>query len=73
MTYSITTWDPEEEDFTPQEGVPSHGLTLHQLRRSMRMLRSMGYSVHRRRTRYRGGWEYYDSDFSVLIERTSCG
>jgi hypothetical protein len=59
-TYSIRTWDMELQEFTPQTGVPSSGLTIGDLKRSMRMLREIGYSCNRC-----GG----DSDPSVLIER----
>jgi len=62
VTYSIETWDSELQNYTPQEGVPSKNLNIHQLRRSMRMLRNMGYSVHRK------GVDRENNDASVLIE-----
>jgi hypothetical protein len=57
----------ELQAFTPQTGVPAFNLTLGELRRSMRMLRDCGYSVHRRRG---SDLNYDDNDYSVLIERT---
>jgi len=65
--YSVGTWDPELEAYTPQVGVPSFNLTLWQLRDSLRMLREMGYTAHR--TRCPDG-THEDNDWSVLVERT---
>lgn len=68
MTYSVRTWDPELETYTPQVGlsVPSNGLTLHQLRRALKELRGLGYTAHRRR---QTNGEHDDNDFCVLVER----
>ncbi len=71
--YSIGTWDPELEAFTPQEGVPAFNLTRAQLVSSMRQLQDCGYSCHRFRSRDETGaleeWAS-DSDPSVMINRT---
>lgn len=63
--YSIGTWDGDEQAYTPQIGVPAFNLTRPQLVASMRLLQQCGYSCHR----IKQGNEY-DSDCSVLIERT---
>jgi len=63
MTYSILTWDMELEHWTPQEGVPHTGLTIHELRRSMRLLQEQGYPCHRR-----GPDRESNCDAFVLIE-----
>ena len=67
--YSIGTWDPDEQAYTPQIGltVPSFNITLHQLRRAMRELREMDYSCHRFRDE---DGDHEDNDWTVLIERT---
>lgn len=65
--YSVGTWDTNEQAFTAQGNVPSFNLTLWQLKDAMRLLRSIGYSVHRYRDED-GGHE--DNDVMVLIERT---
>ena len=64
MTYSVLTWDIEIQRWTPQDGVPSHGLTIQELRKSMRMLRNMGYTCHRR-----GPDRDVNCDGFVLIEQ----
>ena len=65
--YSIRTWDMEAQEYTPQNGVPCDGLTLWQLRASMRLLRSIGYSCHRLRDPDGG---HDDNDAWVKIERS---
>lgn len=65
--YSIGTWDMDEQAYSPHDGVPAFNLTIHELRRSMRMLRNYGYSCHRYRNEDGG---HDDNDFAVLIERT---
>lgn len=71
--YSIGTWDPELEAFTPQNGVPAFNLTRKQLVASIRMLQDCGYTCHRFRERDENGdlddWAY-DSDTFVMIQRT---
>jgi hypothetical protein len=66
--YTLTTWDAELEDYTPQEGldVPSVNVTIHQLRRAIRELRRRGYSANYARSANSGRY----GDPSVLIERT---
>ncbi len=41
--YSVTTWDADEQKFTPQNGVPSEVQGVHELRRALRRLQGMGY------------------------------
>ncbi len=55
--YRIQTYDPELEQFTPQEGMsqPWDQLTIAGLRRAMHELRGFGYQCNR-------------SDPAVLIE-----
>lgn len=65
--YSVGTWDPELECYTPQVDVPAFNLTLWQLRAALKQLRQLGYSAHRYRDAD-GGHE--DNDTSVLVERT---
>lgn len=69
--YSIRTWDPELQKYTPQIDVPCDNLTRAQLVASMRMLQDVGYSCHRIRERDDDGNHtgYADSDPSVMIER----
>ena len=62
-TYTITTWDAELQEFTPQEGLAleSQSIPLRQVRHVFRELRQhFGYSCHR---------NHNDSDPAVLIER----
>lgn len=49
--YSVTTWDSELQEFTPQDGlmVPALGVDLAGVRAALRELRTLGYSCHRRR------------------------
>ncbi len=71
--YSIGTWDPELQSFTPQDDMPAFNLTRKQLVASIRMLQDCGYSCHRYRERLEDGTlstESYDSDPFVMIERT---
>lgn len=65
--YSICTWDTDLQSYTPQIDVPAYNLTIHELRRSMRLLRDRGYSCHRYRDEDGG---HDDNDTAVLIERT---
>jgi hypothetical protein len=66
--YSVGTWDTDAQGFTPQVGCePWYNLTLGQQRAALRRLRSCGYSAHRYSTPMEHG---YDSDMSVLVERT---
>lgn len=71
-TYSVGTWDGDEQAYTPQlyRGVeiPSINLTIHELRRTMKELREMGYSVHRFGNTRDSDRE---NDTSVLIEKTT--
>lgn len=69
-TYSVLTWDPAAECYTPQEGmsVPCVDVPLHGMRRALKELRELhGYSCHRRRA---ANGSHDDNDFSVLVERT---
>lgn len=45
--YSVTTWDSELQEFTPQEGVRSRHIRREDLRRVLRELRSYGYDTSR--------------------------
>ena len=67
-TYSVRTWDGDEQAYTPQAGLslPWCGLTLWQLKAALRELRDMGYSCHRTRD-HDGGHD--DNDWCVLVER----
>ena len=66
--YSIGTWDPDAEAYTPHVGVPAFNLTRRQLVESIRLLQSTGmYTCHRYGN---GTQDMRDSDTSVLIERT---
>jgi hypothetical protein len=66
--YSVGTWDPEAQAYTPQIGVgPSINVDWRGLLRVMRNLRAAGYSAHRTRDE-RGDHE--DNDWTVLVERT---
>lgn len=60
--YFVTTWDTDQQDFTPQEGVPAGPWTLWGLRIALRALRELGY-IASRFPRPDGG------DPSVLVER----
>jgi hypothetical protein len=57
----------DSQGYTPQPEVPAFNLTIHELRRSIRMLRHWGYSCHRYRDED-GGHDC--NDWSVLVERT---
>jgi hypothetical protein len=67
-TYSVRTWDTDEQAYTPQAGLslPWRGLTLWQLKVALKELREFGYSAHRYRCE-NGGHE--DNDPMVLVER----
>lgn len=67
--YSVGTWDPEKQSYTPQRGlsVPAFNITRSQLRQAVRELRQWGYTAHRRRD---ANGSYDDNDWAVLIERT---
>ena len=60
--YEILTWDADEEEFTPQFGVPQFVEGWRGLLRAVRRLREHGYTAHRLKNNS-------DSDSSVLIER----
>ena len=69
-TYRVRTWDGNAGDdgnFTPQDGlsVPSHGLSLWQVRTAIRELRQRGYPCDRVRDPDGG---HQSSDPAVLIE-----
>ena len=42
--YYVLTWDAEEQDWTPQQGVRTGPYSLWGLRRALRKLQAMGYS-----------------------------
>lgn len=67
--YSVSTWDTDEQAYTPQVGVtvPAFNITLWQLRHALKELRQMGYTAHRYRD---PDGEHDDNDWSVLVERT---
>lgn len=65
--YSVGTWDPDEQAYTPLVEVPSFNIALWDLRRAIKHLREIGYSAHRTRD-HLGGHD--DNDWAVLIERT---
>jgi len=67
--YSVGTWDPHKQAYTPQRGlsVPSFNITQAQLRVALKELRGMGYAAHRRRD---ADGSHDDNDFFVLVERT---
>lgn len=65
--YSIGTWDSESQSYTPHDGLPAFNLTIWQLRRVMRALRSIGYPCDRKRDSDGG---HDSNDPNVLIERT---
>ena len=62
MKYRILTWDIDEQEYTPQKGVPQVARSWRGLLRACRKLRAMGYEVWRRK---HTGW----SDCYVKIER----
>lgn len=69
-TYSVGTWSPDRQAYTPQVGCsiwPQWHLTRSQLRTILRELRQMGYTAHRVRSADGG---HDDNDYSVLVERT---
>jgi hypothetical protein len=67
-TYSVRTWDTDEQRYTPQDGLslPWRGLTLWQLRQALRELQGMGYTCHRYRD---SNGDHADNDYYVLVER----
>lgn len=67
-TYSVRTWDSDEQAYTPQTGLsfPSFGLTLWQLRAALRELRGLGYTCHRIRS---PAGDHDWNDAYVLVER----
>ncbi len=65
--YSVGTWDPDEQAYTPLIEVPSFNLTISELRRALKYLRSIGYSAHRLRDHL---GSHDDNDWAVLVERT---
>lgn len=68
MTYSVRTWDSEEQRYTPQAGLslPWKGLSLWQVRLAFLELRGMGYTAHRFRD---SDGDHSNNDFYVLVER----
>lgn len=65
--YSIGTYDYDLSAYTPQIGAGrSINVSLKQLRRVLKKLRTMGYSAHRVGNDRDGR----DSDPDVLVERT---
>ena len=67
-TYSVRTWDTDEQAYTPQAGLslPWRGLTLWQLRAALKELKGMGYSCHRFRDE---DGDHSANDYAVLVER----
>jgi hypothetical protein len=66
--YSITTWDYEQQAYTPQQGlsVPSLNVSWRGLLAAVRELKAMGYSCHRVRA---AEGTHDDNDCAVMIER----
>ena len=67
VKYSVGTWDPEAQGYSPQLGVPGFNLTLWQLKDALQALKRMGYSCHRFVDR---DGEDLGNDSAVLVERT---
>lgn len=68
MTYSIGTWDSDEQAYTPQVGTePCVNVSWRRMLSVLRLLRRMGYSAHRRRD---ADGCHDDNDWCVLVERT---
>lgn len=69
--YSIGTWDPDAQGYTPHEtaDTPCVNVDIHGLRRHLKELRRNGYTCHRVRFATEDGWRWHD-DFQVLVERT---
>ena len=67
-TYTVRTWDCEEQRYTPQAGlsIPWNGLTLWQLKRALKELQGKGYTAHRYRD---STGDHSDNDYAVLVER----
>ena len=67
--YSVGTWDPDKQAYTPQRGLSTgaYNLPLAELRHSLRELRRCGYSAHRVRA---SDGSHEDNDPMVLVERT---
>lgn len=64
--YYVTTWDAEEQEFTPQKGLKAGPWCLFGLRRALRKLRGMGYPAARIGAESRTGG---CGDPAVLVER----
>jgi|HubBroStandDraft_2_1064218.scaffolds.fasta_scaffold713933_2 hypothetical protein len=62
--YYVETWCPEQERFTPQDGVPAGPYSLFGLRAAIRALRDLGYPCD-----YRHAWDGHVGDPSVSIWR----
>ena len=67
-TYSVRTWDTDQQAYTPQAGLslPWRGLSLWQLKAALKELRGMGYAAHRSRDE---SGSHDDNDWAVLVER----
>ena len=63
--YSIGTWDTNAQSYLPQTD-PAFNLSIFALRKALRALRDIGYGAWRMGNKTDG----YDSDWSVLVERT---
>lgn len=61
-TYRVLTWDPNSEEYTPQDGIPELVTGFRGLLMAVRLLKKAGYEAYR---------THCDSDSSVLIERVS--
>ena len=55
--YRVTTWDMDQQQWTPQQGVRDGPYSLMSLREALRKLQQMGYDTSR------------DNGVSVLVER----
>jgi len=67
--YSVGVWDSEKQAYVPHEsiGEASINILLGQLKSTLKRLRKIGYSAHRRRS---VAGDYDDNDWLVLVERT---
>lgn len=69
--YSIGTWNPETNGFTPHEtaDTPCVNVDTHGLRRHLKELRRVGYTCRRVRVATENGWQWNDDPW-VLVQRT---
>ena len=67
-TYSVRTWDTDEQRYTPATWIISEweGLTIWQLKSAICELRKAGYSAHRIRD---ADGTHDDNDWELLVER----